>query len=172
MSLQARTLLLHIMLLLFLGCGITACSGPAVRSTEEVAIVPAKTVDLNDSARVKTLLKSQYHEWKSVRHRLGGLSKKGIDCSGLVYLTYLSRLGIRVPRSTEMQSTVGVAIKQHQLRAGDLVFFKTGLKQRHVGIYMGKRQFLHASSSQGVSVASLDNTYWAKSYWKARRVNI
>lgn len=101
---------------------------------------------------------------------MGGMSKKGIDCSGLVYVTYLSRLGMHVPRSTELQSSVGIPVKQSQLQPGDLVFFKTGLKQRHVGIYMGNKRFLHASSSRGVTVSRLDNVYWSRSYWKARRV--
>ncbi|MDH5471529.1 MAG: NlpC/P60 family protein [Gammaproteobacteria bacterium] len=155
---------------LLLVFGLGACSSSAVRQAEKVTIVPGKVVNLDDRVKVKKLLKSQYNEWKRVKHRLGGLSKEGVDCSGLVYVTYLSKLGIRVPRSTELQSKMGVAIKQNQLRPGDLVFFKTGLKQRHVGIYMGNRQFMHASSSKGVRVSHLDNVYWARSYWKARRV--
>lgn len=150
--------------------GLVACGSSTTRSDQYVKIVPGKKVDLNNSAKVKQILVSQYHEWKSVRHRMGGMSKKGIDCSGLVYVTYLSRLGMHVPRSTELQSSVGIPVKQSQLQPGDLVFFKTGLKQRHVGIYMGNKRFLHASSSRGVTVSRLDNVYWSRSYWKARRV--
>lgn len=147
-----------------------ACSGSSVQPAAEVNVVPGKVVDLNNTSRVKKILDSQYNEWKSVRHRDGGLSKSGVDCSGLVYLTYANKLGIKIPRSTELQSSVGVPVKQGQLKPGDLVFFKTGFKQRHVGIYVGNNQFLHASSSKGVTLSRLDNVYWSKNYWQARRV--
>ena len=166
---QLRILLKYFSLLSMLML-LTACAGSSVKSQADIKPLPGKTVDLSNTTQVKKILRSQYHEWKSVTHRLGGLSKKGVDCSGLVYVTYRSRLGIQIPRSTELQSSIGVPVKQSQLKAGDLVFFKTGLKQRHVGIYMGNNQFLHASSSKGVTVSRLDNVYWSRSYWKARRV--
>jgi len=167
---QLRHLLIYSGFLLFMVTLLTSCAGSSVRQTAKVNVVPGKKVDLNDTVKVRKILKSQHQEWKSVKHRLGGLSKKGVDCSGLVYVTYLSKLGIRIPRSTELQSSIGEPVKQKQLKPGDLVFFKTGLKQRHVGIYMGNKQFLHASSSKGVTVSRLDNVYWGRSYWKARRV--
>jgi cell wall-associated NlpC family hydrolase len=53
---------------------------------------------------------------------------------------------------------------------GDLVFFKTGLAKRHVGIYIGKGQFIHASTSRGVTRSRLNSPYWSKHYWKSVRV--
>ena len=170
MYLQIKNSSIHFIFVFLLIAALSACGGSSVRHAEKVTIIPGKAVNLNEAATVRKILKSQHHEWKSVQHRLGGLSKNGVDCSGLVYVTYLSKLGIRLPRTTELQSSMGVPVQQKQLKPGDLVFFKTGLKQRHVGIYMGKRQFLHASSSKGVTVSSLDNVYWGRSYWKARRV--
>ena len=82
----------------------------------------------------------------------------------------LQKFGIDVPRSTEYQSQVGQSIKKHQLRAGDMVFFKTGVKVRHVGIYIDKGDFIHASSSKGVMISNLDNPYWSSAYWKAKRL--
>ena len=172
MHLHLRNSLGRYVFLCLLIAGMSSCANSSVRHAEKVTIVAGKTVDLNDAKKVKKILKSQYHEWQSVKHRLGGLSKNGVDCSGLVYVTYLSKLGIRLPRTTELQLSMGVPVKQNQLKPGDLLFFKTGLKQRHVGIYMGKRQFLHASSSKGVTVSSLNNVYWSRSYWKARRIQL
>ncbi|MCW9005439.1 MAG: NlpC/P60 family protein [Gammaproteobacteria bacterium] len=167
---QLRHSLIYSGFVLFVVTVLSSCAGSSVRHTAKVNIIPGKKIDLNDTVKVRKILKSQHHEWKSVKHRLGGLSKQGVDCSGLVYVTYLSKLGIRIPRSTELQSSIGEPVKQKQLKPGDLVFFKTGLKQRHVGIYMGDKQFLHASSSKGVTVSSLANVYWGRSYWKARRI--
>jgi cell wall-associated NlpC family hydrolase len=101
---------------------------------------------------------------------MGGVSKNGIDCSGLVYQTYRTKLGFDMPRSTEYQSKVGRSIPKGQLRAGDMVFFKTGLFTRHVGMYIDKSNFLHVSSSKGVMISSLDNSYWSSAYWKAQRI--
>lgn len=127
-------------------------------------------VNLDDSQKVKRLLKEEYNEWKSVKHRLGGISKNGIDCSGYVYKTFLNRFGRQLPRATELQSETGRHVNQGQLKPGDLVFFKTGLFKKHVGIYLEDRKFVHVSSSKGVTISSLDNSYWAGSYWKARRI--
>ena len=170
MSLHLRNSLGRYLFLFLLVAGMSSCASSSVRYAEKVTVVAGKAIDLNDAEKVRKILKSQHQEWKSVKHRLGGLSKNGVDCSGLVYVTYLSKLGIRLPRTTELQSSMGMPVNQNQLKPGDLLFFKTGLKQRHVGIYMGNRQFLHASSSKGVTVSRLDNVYWGRSYWKARRV--
>ena len=75
-----------------------------------------------------------------------------------------------MPRSTEYQSKTGQAIKQEQLRAGDLVFFKTGIFTRHVGMYIDKGNFLHVSTSKGVMISNLEDPYWSDTYWKANRV--
>ena len=127
-------------------------------------------VDLNNTGKVKNILNQQYADWRHVRHSMGGMSKQGIDCSGLVYKTYRTKFGVDVPRSTELQSRAGQAIKQSQLKAGDMVFFKTGIKMRHVGMYIDKGNFLHVSSSKGVMISNLANPYWSSAYWKSQRV--
>ncbi len=121
-------------------------------------------------ANRKSALYDQYHDWKGTKYRYGGMSKNGVDCSGFVYLTFRSKFGVELPRMTLNQSQTGEGISRRELKTGDLVFFRTGSSKRHVGIYMEKRMFLHASSSNGVMLSSLDNNYWASKYWKARRV--
>ena len=130
----------------------------------------SKRTSLPNTTPIKRVLYSQFHDWESVQYELGGLSKKGIDCSGFVYVTYRIKLGITLPRTTKLQSTTGRVVVQSHLKAGDLVFFKTGLSTRHVGMYIENRQFLHVSSSKGVIISSLDNPYWSKKYWKSTRV--
>lgn len=98
------------------------------------------------------------------------MSKRGIDCSGFVYLTYRKKFGIDLPRSTDLQSALGKKVAQNNLQAGDLVFFKTGLFQKHVGIFLENRKFVHVSTRKGVVISSLDERYWSKSYWLAKRV--
>lgn len=150
---------------------LAACSSAPHYSPEtSSAKVPGTHADLSDTQKVKQILNQQYRDWNRVQHRMGGTSKKGIDCSGLVYQTYRTKLGVNIPRSTEHQSKIGLKVKQEQLRAGDLVFFKTGLFTRHVGMYIDKGDFLHVSSKKGVMISNLDEPYWRKTYWKAQRV--
>jgi len=118
---------------------------------------------------VKEKLYRQYHSWRGVKYREGGLSKKGVDCSGFVYLTYQQQFNKVLPRTTELLSTIGEPVNQDELRAGDLVFFKTGWKLRHVGIYLGNDEFVHASSSRGVRISNLKSPWWEDAYWMARR---
>lgn len=122
------------------------------------------------SDEVKNRLLGQYRNWKGVRYRNGGQSKKGIDCSSFVQLTYRDKFGVNLPRTTEQQSRSGNQIVSGGLRAGDLILFKTGWNDRHIGMYLGKRSFLHVSESKGVIVSSLTNSYWENHYWQARRV--
>ena len=133
--------------------------------------VPVRTHTIASTTNIQQVLYAQYSEWTSVNYRLGGLSKNGIDCSGLVYLTFLENFGIELPRSTEQQVLSGdIVDDQADLRAGDLVFFKTGIWQRHVGIYLEQKKFLHVSARKGVIISSLDSPYWRKRYWQAVRI--
>jgi len=122
------------------------------------------------ASKAKTVLMAQYKEWKHVRYRLGGTTKRGIDCSAFAQKTFASKFDVKLPRDTSRQAKAGKSVSKKALRAGDLVFFQIGRSTRHVGIYLGDQQFLHASTSKGVIISQLDNSYWAKHYWKAVRV--
>ena len=133
--------------------------------------IPVKLHTVASTTNIKQELYAQFSAWKFVNYSLGGLSKNGIDCSGLVYLTFRDRFGIELPRTTKQQLLSGKTIDdQADLKAGDLVFFKTGIWQRHVGIYLEQKKFLHVSTKKGVSISHLDNPYWRKRYWQAIRV--
>lgn len=115
-------------------------------------------------------LRSAADEWKGTPHDLGGTSQHGVDCSGLVQSVYTDRFQHSVPRTTEKQVRAGVQVSRSDLQPGDLVFFRPGWKKRHVGIYVSDGEFLHASSSQGVAISSLDKSYWTERWWQARRL--
>lgn len=115
-------------------------------------------------------LYSQHQEWQGVRYQRGGLSQRGIDCSGFVHVTFKSRFGLHLPRTTHMQARAGREIRKDELKAGDLVFFRTGPASNHVGIYLEKNKFLHASEKEGVMISRLDHVYWKSNYWKSVRI--
>lgn len=155
---------MRLLFVLFLTALLSACS--SAPSTPSHA---GKTADLASAVATKTQLIQMHREWKGVPYRLGGKSKAGIDCSGFVQLTFDDRFGVQLPRTTAKQKEIGHSVSKSQLRPGDLVFFKTGWSTRHVGIYLGDSQFLHASTSQGVMISSLNNSYWKQKYWLSRR---
>ncbi len=132
--------------------------------------VPARAA--GEDSPVLPLLRAQAERWRGVPYRLGGSSESGVDCSAFVQITFRSKLGVDLPRTTEELAREGERVSRSELQAGDLVFFKTGFRQRHVGIYMGGKRFLHASTSRGVMTSSLNNVYWKERYWKARRIEL
>ena len=119
--------------------------------------------------QIVTLLYDHYNNWRGVRYREGGLSKNGVDCSGYVHLAYKQKLKRSIPRSTEQLAKSGSKVSPRLMQPGDLVFFKTGWKTNHVGIYLKNGKFMHASSSRGVMISRLDNPYWSDAFWMARR---
>nr|WP_210417068.1 NlpC/P60 family protein [Brenneria sp. CFCC 11842] len=133
---------------------------------------PPPDARLSDSIMVVAQLNDQLNQWYRTPYRYGGLDRNGIDCSGFVYLTFRDRFGIRLPRSTDAQTEMGERVDRDSLIPGDLLFFKTGSGGNglHVGIYDKDDQFIHASTSQGVIRSSLDNVYWKRAYWQARRI--
>ena len=91
----------------------------------------------------------------------GGTTPKGFDCSG--YLQYVfQKQGIAIPRTADEQYKLGLRTKStKELVPGDLVFFETYEKgASHCGIYLGKDEFIHASTSKGVRIDALSNDYW------------
>jgi len=158
-------------ILLFLTFAANGCSLLRGRHEPgESRITTPGRVDLSDSKAVKEMLYLQYRQWKDTGYALGGLSKQGIDCSGLVYVTYLEKLGIELPRTTALQAQIGKAVDRSELRPADLVFFKTGAKLNHVGMYIDDGTFLHVSKKEGVTISKLSDDYWRKTYWHSRRV--
>lgn len=124
--------------------------------------------DVNNSM-VKNVILQNYRHWEGVKYLWGGDSKYGIDCSAFTRRV-LSQLKINLPRTTSEQIHSGNQISKQQLKIGDLVFFKTSSVTRHVGIYVGNGQFIHASKSMGVTTSRLDENYWLRSYETSVRV--
>lgn len=163
---------------------LTACSSPDSNlrnnQTEVHAVNTGKHYllqasqdefeNLVNKLDIKSKILSQYADWKGVAYRLGGNTKRGIDCSAFVQRTFHDQFGMELPRSTSEQQNIGQTVSRSKLRVGDLVLFKTGVRRRHVGIYIGNNQFVHASTSNGVVVSKLTDTYWNKRYYGARRV--
>jgi len=146
----------------------TACSNKSQEHLPFESASLQKT--LQNKNNINTKLYTFYSNWKGVKYQYGGNSKRGIDCSALIQKAYKHKFNISLPRTTTRQAKIGVNIKKSQLKTGDLVFFKTGKKSKHVGIYMENGKFMHASTKKGVTISRLDNSYFKRHYWKSTRV--
>jgi cell wall-associated NlpC family hydrolase len=104
-------------------------------------------------------------------YRHGGMTKQGIDCSGFTAQVYNDAVQLHLPRSTAEQFEAGTEVEKEHLRFGDLVFFNTtGHVPSHVGIYIEDDLFAHASVTAGVTISSLESTYYRKRFVGAKRV--
>ena len=110
-------------------------------------------------------------------HVMGGYSRSGIDCSGLVKLAH-AQFGVALPHSGNEQGRYGAIISPgEELKRGDLVFFHSTYSTpnliTHSGIYLGENKFIHTSSSRGVSISVLlDSGYWQEHYLFATRLEV
>ncbi|MDI6803800.1 MAG: C40 family peptidase [Bacteroidota bacterium] len=101
----------------------------------------------------------------------GGNDSDGIDCSSFSCQIFEKSFGIKLPRSTNEQYRIGSSVLKSELAFGDLVFFNTtGRNPSHVGVYLGDDLFAHASRSFGVTISSMQSTYYKKRYVGAKRV--
>lgn len=159
-----RTLIFTFLFALFFaGCSFT-------QGTIQTKKVVRKPLTVQPTNHLSRVFMSQYKEWRGVKYKYGGNSKKGIDCSAFIQRTFKSKLNIKIPRTTWYQAKVGKQVPKAKAKTGDLVFFRTGRKSRHVGIYLEDGKFLHVSQKKGVIISTLDNVYFKKHFWKVKRV--
>lgn len=127
------------------------------------------------SGSMKSILKDA-ESYLGSPYKFGGNSSSGFDCSGLTTKVFDDN-GVKLPRRSAEQADTGKNIDVKDARPGDLLFFATagGSKVSHVGIVHtiendGEVKFIHASTSKGVIISSLNEKYWNKAYLHAQRV--
>ncbi len=123
-------------------------------------------MQVNPSSLSNVILYQFIDEWYGTRYQLGGMGKRGIDCSALVQKLYSYVYGMDVLRTSLLQFRTSEFVSNiANLKEGDLVFFRIhGGPVSHVGIYLHNNYFLHASSSRGVMISKLTDSYWTKVY--------
>lgn len=122
-------------------------------------------VDINLEDNHKLYLEAA--DWIGAPYRGGGDSKKGTDCSGLVYQIYKKVYRIQVPRNSEELKDKSYKVAKRNLKEGDLVFFSSSRSRKkvaHVGIYLKNGRFIHSSTSRGVIVSRLGEDYYSR-HW-------
>jgi murein DD-endopeptidase len=112
------------------------------------------------------------HGFLGLPYRSGGASPEtGFDCSGFVQHVFHSSCRLQLPRTVQEQFVIGTETRKDELQRGDLVFFRRGRANWHVGIYTGNGQFIHSPNQrQTIQVSSLDSPYYKRYYIGARRL--
>lgn len=155
--------LLFISALLF-GCGASKDITDSSNSRKDTLNNPASGVVEN----------AMYYT--GTPYRYGGTSKRGMDCSGLIYVSFQQE-GIALPRTSRAMSKEGRRLRLQEVRPGDLLFFETNKNRNvinHVALVVNTSgdyiRFIHSTSSSGVIVSTLNQRYWKKAFVMARRV--
>ena len=128
---------------------------------------------LNESVEKLTnvLLYKTIDDWYGTRYRFGGSTDRGIDCSAFMQVLAGYAFGWMLPRTAHEQFSAMKHISRDDLKEGDFVFFNTRGGVSHVGMYLQNNKFVHSSSSQGVSIGDLGDSYWSSRYVGAGRAN-
>lgn len=145
---------------------------------EEFKMLWLSFIDSNEGSSVtssgiaKSDLMFVIMDWLGTPYRFGGTTRGNIDCSGFTQKIFLAASDIMLPRVAREQINVGENIKIKNLEFGDLIFFHTYSSKfaSHVGIYLGDHLFAHASSRYGVTVSSLESSYYNKHFIGGRRI--
>ena len=131
-----------------------------------------QTKDYLSNGIAKSDIMDVVMDWLGTPYRFGGTTNGGIDCSAFVQRMYLLSSKVLLPRTARSQFDVGTKVSREKLEFGDLVFFHTYSRRfaSHVGIYLGDDLFVHSSSRYGVTVSSLESTYYNSRFIGGRRL--
>ena len=150
---------------------------------KEVPFVPTPSEEAKAEGRVNSLgiereegdneaLYDAIQSWIGTPYRYGGTTKAGIDCSGFVGNIYQEVYNKKLQRVANDMQQDCTLISRSELKEGDLVFFTNSRgRVSHVGIYLKNDIFAHSSTSRGVIISRLGDSYWSKHFYKGGRVN-
>lgn len=167
-----KNIFLFLTLSLFLASCGSSRKTTQTKSTTTHKSKPAKYSVSNKTEDIISYAKS----FQGTKYKFGGTTKKGMDCSGLVYTSFKSE-NINLPRVSRDMATKGNKISINTANNGDLVFFRTNKNKKtinHVGLVVEKKKgelfFIHSTTSLGVIISSLEEKYWKSAFVEARRI--
>jgi lipoprotein Spr len=168
---QLLVILSFIVVLLATSCGTVKRVPAGVNTPRELSRKFGLPVTNRDNLHLYT----EASKWLGVKHRYGGNTRRGVDCSGLVVQIYTEVYRKKLKRSSADMLTYNCRkVSRGRLQEGDLVFFRTGSGNKkipnHVGIYLKNQHFIHASTSRGVIVSDLNEPYYLRNWITGGRV--
>lgn len=175
---KSRLSLIYIIIFAFPGIlFLSSCNRHNYRSQSKADRQKAEQLSRKMGIAVSTkddlFLYEEAASWLGTPYRYGGTSRGGVDCSGFTGNIYRKVYRVKLHRSVNDIYTKDIEkVRRGQLREGDLVFFKLSGKRKpsHMGIYLKDGYFIHASTSKGVMISSLNSDYYRKSFVSGGRV--
>jgi len=168
MQRQIRNSLLYNSIIWIVCCVNIAISTPRASGMESQMDTPLSSFGLTEEQ-----FENEAKEFVGIPYRKGGISERGMDCSGFARKIYSRLFGIELPHNSIQQYRFSSLqqIDDEELQPGDLIFFANKKKKRinHVGVYLSDGQFIHASSSKGIMVSNLDDRYWKARFVSSKR---
>ena len=166
--------------ILFLLLSFTSCKSSklATKNNSESIVITNRTKNYNTSSKdLKAHSIVAYaNSFSGTKYKFGGTTKKGMDCSGLIYVAFKNE-NIHLPRISRDMATKGFPISLNEVQKGDLLFFQTSKNKRfinHVGLVTNISnntvEFIHSTTSKGVITTSLSERYWQLAFKEARRL--
>ncbi len=162
-----KLLIFLFFLILMSSCSSTKNSISKSKTTSNTS----KTIRNSEKKVDKIVLNAL--KYKGVKYKFGGTTKRGMDCSGLVYVSF-GQENFQLPRVSRDMAKKGRQVSLSKAQKGDLLFFKTSKSNRninHVGLVIsnkkGQIRFIHSTSSRGVIVSSISEKYWKRAFVKA-----
>jgi murein DD-endopeptidase / murein LD-carboxypeptidase len=114
----------------------------------------------------------QVYDWIGTKYKYAGDCKEGVDCSGFVNAMYESTYCLTLNGGSKDIWKIVTPVERKELKEGDILFFKIKKGQiSHVGIYLGKDKFAHASVKSGVTISDLNEEYYKKHFFKGGRIS-
>lgn len=187
---MGRQLILVFSVFLLIGCGavkkrttygksreVTVSASPTSdAATEEREVIKAPPPEIDTPTLKADQIINTALSYSGVRYKYGGTTSKGMDCSGLLYVSF-SEHEVNLPRTSHLMADLGRKIRVDEVEKGDLLFFKTssrGKRINHVGLVVSVNEreikFIHATTSRGVIVSSLREGFWNYAFVKATRI--
>jgi cell wall-associated NlpC family hydrolase len=148
---------------------VTVKAGPSANRK------PKNTIIADESILAREIVRTAL-SYSGTRYKYGGTTHKGMDCSGLIFVSF-KKHNIPLQRTSSLMASQGVQIKLKEVQKGDLLFFTTGKNKRrinHVGLVVSVEKndikFIHSTTSRGVLVSSINEGYWNYAFREARRI--
>ena len=173
-----KTLLILLLIISFSSCKSSKRTKERKASSTKIVTKKSKT---ENSKTVSNKSKADYiidyaKQFEGTRYKWGGTTKSGMDCSGLVFESFKS-YNVLLPRISRDMAKKGNKIQLKKVLKGDLLFFKTGNRRNsinHVGLIVdiidNDIKFIHSTTGKGVIISGLNETYWLKAFYEARRI--
>ena len=152
------------------GAPATTWDAPAGQEQQQQPLEPVRHATLNKSM-YNTFI-TEIKRYMGAPYVWGGASPAGTDCSGFIMALYKNAANVSLPHSTVQLSRLGTKVAVRDLKFADLIFFNDGQGKNptHVGFYLAKGQFVHASVSGGVIVSQLAKEPFRNQFLGAKRI--